>query len=177
MPLAPIARPTPDEFLPYYGKYIAKVPGDDARTALADQIEASLGLLAPLSDAQALHRYAPEKWSVKQVLGHLIDSERVFGYRALRFGRADATSLPGFDENTYVANARFDALPFADLLAEWRAVRASTCALYAGFDAEALLRRGTANDGVASVRALAWIVAGHELHHVSLLRERYGVGA
>jgi hypothetical protein len=175
--LAPIPRPSADEFLPYYGKYIEKVAGDDARPVLAEQIEASLGLLAPLTDAQSLHRYAPGKWSVKEVVGHLLDAERVFAYRALRFGRADATELPGFDENAYVAAAGFDARPLGELLEEWRAVRSSTCALYEGFGVEALARRGTANGGTASVRALAWIVVGHELHHVTLLRERYGVGA
>ena len=109
------------------------------------------------------------------MVGHVSDVERVFGYRALRFARRDATPLPGFDENAYVAGADFDSRPLASLLAEWRAVRASSLALFASLDAADMTRVGTANGAAASVRALAWIIAGHELHHVGLLRERYGV--
>jgi hypothetical protein len=100
-----IPRPSADEHLPYYGKYIALVPGDDAMPTLASHFESWVPALRKLTDAQALHRYAPEKWSVKEVLGHIADGERVFTYRALRFARADATPLPGFDENTWVPNS------------------------------------------------------------------------
>jgi len=171
-----IARPAPDEFFEYYGKYIDMVPGEDAMPALRDQIGDTVRLLKPLDEQKALHRYAPGKWSVKEVVGHLSDSERVFAYRALRMGRGDETPLSGFDENEYTPAGRFDARPLADILDEFESVRAASLALYRGMDEEALLRRGTANDKEISVRALAWILAGHELHHRRLLIERYGVG-
>ncbi len=171
-----ISRPEPDEFFEYYGKYIDLVPGDDAMPALRDQIVETIRLLKPLDESKALHRYAPGKWSVKEVVGHISDSERVFAYRALRIGRGDTTPLPGFDEKVYVPAGRFDARPLADILREFECVRAASVALFRGMSSDALLRRGTANDKEISVRALAWILAGHELHHRGLLVERYGVG-
>ncbi|HXL14848.1 MAG TPA: DinB family protein [Methylomirabilota bacterium] len=175
MPTA-IARPAPGEFIEYYGKYISLVPGEDALPALRDQIRETARLLKPLDEPRALHRYAPGKWSVKEVVGHISDSERVFAYRALRIGRGDKTPLPGFDEKTYTPGGRFDTRPLAEILGEYEAVRAASLALFGGMDGEALLRRGTANGNEISVRALAWITAGHELHHRKLLTERYGVG-
>jgi uncharacterized damage-inducible protein DinB len=172
-----IARPAADEFLEYYGKYIDLVPGEDALPALTEQIADTLRLLRPVGDAKALHRYAPGKWSVKEVVGHLADSERIFAYRALRMGRGDTTPLAGFDETTYVPAGRFDSRPLADMLHEFEQVRAASLALFRGFDDEALRRRGTANNAAVSVRALAWITAGHELHHRRLLVDRYGIGA
>ena len=171
-----ISRPAPDEFFEYYGKYIALVAGDDAMPALRDQIGDTARLLKPLDESKALHRYAPGKWSVKEVVGHLSDTERVFAYRALRMGRGDTTPLAGFDENAYTPAGRFDARPLGDILNEYESVRAASLALFRGLDEEALLRRGIANDKSISVRALAWIAAGHELHHRKLLIERYGLG-
>ncbi|HEY6196117.1 MAG TPA: DinB family protein [Candidatus Eisenbacteria bacterium] len=169
-----IPKPEPDEHLPYYGKYIALV-GDDAMAALRSQAATTPRLLSGVNESRALFRYAPGKWSVKEVLGHVIDGERVFGHRALRFAREDRTPLPGFDENTWVPAARFDSRPLADLVADYVAVRTATLALFSSFDEATLLRRGIANGAEVSVRALAHIIAGHELHHVSLLRERYGL--
>ena len=171
-----IARPAPGEFVEYYGKYIALVPGEDAMPALRGQIQETVHLLTPLDESKAFHRYAPGKWSVKEVVGHVSDSERVFTYRALRMGRADTTPLAGFDENAYTPAGRFDARPLADILREYESVRAASLALFGGLDEEALLRRGTANGKEISVRALAWIIAGHELHHRRLLVDRYGAG-
>ena len=171
-----ISRPAPDEFFEYYGKYIALVPGEDAMPALHDQIAETARHLKPLDESKALHRYAPGKWSVKEVVGHLSDTERVMAYRALRIGRGDTTPLAGFDENVYTPAGRFDARPLSDILHEYESVRAASLALFRGLDEEALLRRGIANNKSVSVRALAWIVAGHELHHRKLLLERYGVG-
>ena len=111
------------------------------------------------------------------MLGHLIDTERMFTHRALRFARADATPLPGFDENTYVPAGNFDRRDVASLLEEWRAVRAATLAFFRGLDPEAWERRGNANGAPASVRALCYITAGHTDHHLGILRERYGVGS
>jgi len=171
---ATIPRPEPSEYVPYYQTYISKVPPKgDLLTVLEDQRRETQHLLAGLSDAKALHRYAPGKWSIKEVVGHVTDSERVFGYRALVFGRGDENPLPGFDEKAWVPAGRFDARSLTDLAAELDAVRRATIALFSGLNAEALARRGTANNAPISVRALAWIIAGHERHHVAILRERY----
>jgi hypothetical protein len=175
MPAPRIPRPGADEHIPYFGRYITLVPGDDAWPALEFQVDETLRLLRPLDEQAALHRYEPGKWSVKEVVGHITDVERVFAYRALRFGRADATPLPGFDENAWVPVGGFDQRPLIELIDELRTVRASTLALLRGFDAEALARRGPANEAHVSVRALAWIIAGHERHHRQLLRDRYGL--
>jgi len=170
---ATIPRPDATEYAPYYGTYVGKVPDGDLLELLERQRRETQNLLAGLSDTQALHRYAPGKWSIKEVVGHLMDSERVFCYRALRFARADEKPLQGFDEKAWVPAGSFDARPLADLAAELEAVRRATIALFGGFDAAALARKGTANNNEVTVRALAWIVAGHERHHVAILRERY----
>jgi uncharacterized damage-inducible protein DinB len=171
-PLA-IPRPANDEYAPFYAGYIAKVPGDDALPALAAQERETAALLAGLSEEQAAFRYAPGKWSVKQVAAHLCDAERVFAYRALRIARGDATPLAGFDENAYAAQAGADARPLAEIASELGAVRAATLALFRGLEPATLTRRGTANNVPVSVRAAAWIIAGHERHHLGILRERY----
>ena len=170
-----IPRPAAVEYAPYYGRYIDKVPEGDLLGTLEDQARETQTLLAGLSDAKALHRYAPGKWSVKEVIGHVTDAERVFSYRALRFARADSTPLPGFDENAWVPPGNFDARALKDLAAELDAVRRATIALFRGLDPAALARGGTASDNPVSVRAIAWIIAGHERHHVALLHERYHV--
>jgi len=169
-----IPKPRPEEHAEYYARYIRLV-GDDALAALRAQSAATPRMLSGLSEAQAMHRYAPGKWSVKEVVGHVTDAERVFGYRALRFARADQTPLPGFDENAWVPAGNFDRRTMPELVAIYEAVRAATVAMLSSFDEEVLTRVGTANDNPFSVRALAHIMAGHELHHVSLLRERYGL--
>jgi len=167
-----IPKPGAGEHDPYYSKYIQLV-GDDALAALRAGSASTPRLLSGVSEPQALHRYAPGKWSVKEVLGHVTDSERVFAYRALRIARGDGTPLPGFDENVWVPEGRFDRRALPELVAEYSAVRAATLALLRSLDSEWLVRRGTANGQEVSVRALAHIMAGHELHHVKLLRERY----
>jgi len=169
-----ITKPQAEEHAEYYARYI-KLVGDDARSALRAQSASTPRLLSGLSEAQAMHRYAPGKWSVKEVVGHMIDGERVFSYRALRVARADTTPLPGFDENAWVPAAHFDRRPMPDLVADYQTVRAATVALFSSFEEEALVRMGTANDQPISVRALAHMIAGHELHHVAILRERYGL--
>ena len=169
-----ITKPQAEEHAEYYARYI-KLVGDDALSALRAQSASMPRLLSGLSEAQAMHRYAPGKWSVKEVVGHMIDGERVFSYRALRVARADTTPLPGFDENAWVPAAHFDRRPMPDLVADYQTVRAATVALFSSFEEEALVRMGTANDQPISVRALAHMIAGHELHHVAILRERYGL--
>ena len=172
---AAVTRPGASEYAPYYGTYVGKVPEGDLLHILEHQHRDTQALLSGLSEAKALHRYAPGKWSVKEVVGHLTDAERVFSYRALRFARGDAKPLQGFDENAWVPAGKFDARPLADLAAEFAAVRRATIALFKSLDAAALERRGVASDNPISVRALAYIIAGHERHHVSILHERYGV--
>ena len=171
-----IPRPGADEHIEYYARYIAKAPGDDALAALHLTGESLLGLMKGVGESQALHRYAPGKWSVKEVLNHLTDAERVFAYRALRFAREDRTPLPGFDENAWAPAARSDRRPLTEIVEEFRAVRAASRALFGSLDADALGRRGEANQCGISVRALAWIIAGHTRHHELVLRERYGLG-
>jgi len=172
---AAVTRPDASEYAPYYGTYVGTVPEGDLLQILEDQHRDTQALLGGLSEAQALHRYAPGKWSVKEVVGHLTDAERVFSYRALRFARGDAKPLQGFDENAWVPPGKFDARPLADLAAEFAVVRRATVALFRSLDAAALERRGVASDNLVSVRALAYIIAGHERHHVGILHERYGV--
>jgi len=169
-----IPKPAPDEHAPYYARYIALV-GDDALAALRAGSASTPRLLSGVTEPQALFRYEPGKWSVKEVLGHVIDGERVFAYRAMCFARRDASPLPGFDENAWVPEGRFDRRGLNDLVGEYAAVRGATLALFSALEEEVLQFRGTANQQEVSVRALAHIIAGHELHHMGLLRERYGL--
>ena len=171
-----IPRPAADEYFAYFGAYISQVPGEDAMATLATHIERWHPGLSRLTETQGLHRYAPGKWSVKDVLAPVCDAERVFAYRALRFARADQTPLPGFDENTWAPHSGADRRPVGDLADELLAVRAATVALFRSFDGAALARRGDADGRTFSVRALAWIAAGHALHHQQVLHERYGLG-
>jgi hypothetical protein len=170
-----IPRPAPDEYPPYFAAYLDAVPGDDVAPLLVRQGEDTARRLEALPAARALHRYAPGKWSVQELASHVCDTERVFAYRALRIGRGDSTPLPGFDEEAYARAAAADRRDWTSLVAEFRAVRAATVSLFEGFDEVALSRSGTANGLLVTARALAWIVAGHERHHVEVLRERYGV--
>jgi hypothetical protein len=171
-----MARPRSDEHVPYYGKYIALVPDDDLTIAqhLADQHHETVDALRK-ARAKGDHAYAPGKWTVKEVVGHLCDAERIFAYRALRFARGDATELPGFDENGYVERSNFKSRTMEDLLEELWAVRAATLSLAKYLPESAMSNLGSANGSPVTVRALFWIIAGHELHHLGILRERYGV--
>ena len=166
-------RPAESEFTPYYGKYIALV-GDGAITSLLrTQLADTLGLLAKVPDSRGGFRYAPGKWSIKEVLGHVIDTERIMSGRALRFARNDKTPLAGFEQDDYVSAASFDDIPLRELASELEAVRGSTCALFDHISEAASRRTGVANGNEVSVRALAYIIAGHELHHRAILRDRY----
>jgi len=168
-----ITRPGADEYAPYYGTYIGKVPDGDLRAMLASQIAETLELIRSIAESRGGYRYAPDKWSIKEVLGHLADSERIFSYRALRIGRGDTTPLPGFEQDDYVKSGGFDARTLRDLADELAAVRQATLHLFAHLDPKALERRGTASGKPVSVRALAYIIAGHERHHVGILKSRY----
>ncbi len=164
-----------DEYPPAYQGYIAAVEGEDVFATLDTQLRDLESRVATLTDEKALYRYEPEKWSVKELLVHVTDSERIFAYRALCIARGDETPLPGFDEKTYAAASMADRRPLAHILGELRALRAATIALFESLDAEALERRGVANARVVSARALAWVIAGHFAHHMRVLSERYGV--
>ena len=170
-----VGRPQPDEVPSHYVGYIERVPESDPVAVLAAQIGVTAALLRGLSETDALKRYAPGKWSVKEVVGHLADTERIMAYRALRIARGDETPLPSFDENAYVPPAKFDARPLTDLVADLRTVRASTLALFRSLDGDAWRRRGTASGKPVSVRALGYMIPGHERHHVEILKTRYGV--
>jgi len=167
-------RPLAGEYAEYARPDIDRVPGDDAVEALRVVAGETLDLLAPIDEGAAAGlTYAPGKWTLKEVVGHLADDERIFTYRALCIARGDSRELPGFDEKLYVAGAGFEQRSVAGLLAEYRAVRQATLELFAGLPAEAWVRRGMVNGYPASVRGLAFHIAGHELHHLRVLREKY----
>lgn len=166
-------RPASTEYAPYYQKYIDLVKGDNPIKALQDQIIAMQAFLSEIPEEKENYRYAEGKWSIKEVIGHLTDTERVFGYRALCIARKDKTKFPGFEENDYVANGNFQKRSFYNLVHEFNLVRESHLALFKTFDEEALSQVGTANNLPISVRAIIFIMAGHELHHLNVIRERY----
>jgi hypothetical protein len=168
-------RPGAEEHGVYYGKYISLVTGDDVVAALEMQRRETLVLLSSLSEADGDFRYAAEKWSVKEVLGHVNDTERIMSYRALRIGRGDNTPLPGYEQDDYVKTGEFGRMSVEDLLEEYIAVRRATLSLLRHFDDAAWQRTGVASENPASARALAYIVAGHELHHRRILEEKYFV--
>ena len=167
-------RPKAGEFADYAKSDIDHVVGDDAVEILAAVERGTLAVLDPLDEATVAGlTYAPGKWTLKEVVGHLTDDERIFAYRALCIARGDSLPLPGFDEKVYVASAGFEERSLADLISEYRAVRQATITLFSGLPAEAWQRRGSVNGYSASVRGLAFHIAGHELHHLRTLREKY----
>jgi uncharacterized damage-inducible protein DinB len=169
----PIPRPGADDFPPYYGTYISEVAGTDVMPVLAAQRDSTVRFLAAIPETKAGYRYAEGKWSIREVVGHLSDSERIFAYRMLRFARADETPLPGFDENRYVPAGDFERRSLADLAAEFAAVRDGSLALARSLDSASIARRGLANGKSISVGSLAWVIAGHEAHHLRVIREKY----
>lgn len=166
-------RPANDEYLPYYGRYIQRVPEGDVVATLRSQIGETLALLRGLPESVATYRYAPDKWSVNEMVGHVIDTEKIFGYRALRFARGDKTPVPGYEQDDYVRGSSFNSYPLSELADELETVRKATLYFLQHLDDDAWARRGVANNAEVSVRALAYIIAGHELHHREMLRTRY----
>ena len=166
-------RPEPGEYDPYFDRYISLVPGNDILATLDEQRRQTLLLLSGRTEADGDLRYAPDKWSLKEVLGHLNDAERIMSYRALRMARADATPIEGFEQDDYVRNGPFARRPLADLIEDYIAVRRATLSLLRNLDEAAWTRRGVANKNEVTVRALAYIIAGHELHHRRMLKEKY----
>lgn len=168
-----IEPPAADEYDPYYQGYIERVEGKQLSLILRQQRAQVTELLAGLTEEQAAYRYAPDKWSVKEVLGHLIDTERVFVYRAMSIARGEKQSLPGFEQDEYVVTGGFDSRPLEGLSAEYEAVRNASIAFFESLDEASWLKTGTANDAAVSVRAIGYIIPGHEAHHLAILQERY----
>ena len=168
-----LTAPGRSEAAEYYFTYIDKVPPGDIRRVLADQAGDVLGLLRRISDAQSLHRYAPDKWSIREVVSHINDAERVFAFRAFWFARGFDAPMPSYDQDAGVPAARADDRAWSSHLEEFAAVRAATVSLFDSLPAAAWERRGVASDNPVSVRALAYICAGHVAHHVAILQERY----
>ena len=168
-------RPLESEYAPYYGGYIAHVSEHEILPALRSQLDVLDVLLGRVTPERETFRYAEGKWSIREVVGHLIDAERVFGYRSFCIARGERRNLPGFDENEYMLSAPYNQIDLEDLLSELRLVRLSNIAMLRNLDEEAWPRIGTANDAQVSVRALAFIMAGHVRHHMGVLRERYQV--
>ena len=167
------AKPKPDEYAPYYGRYISLIRGDDIVVTLETQLQETVALLSVRQEKEGDFRYAPGKWSVKEALGHVIDSERIFTNRALRIARNDKTPIEGFEQDDYVKYGPFGQSSLAALVEEFTSVREATLSLFRGLDTAAWTRRGVASENEVSVRALAYIIAGHELHHRKLFHERY----
>ena len=173
MKIPVISRPAEDEYFAYYGGYVSKVEGADLLKTLRSRCAFVEELYSSISDEQSLYRYAEGKWSIRELLGHLIDTERIMAYRALRFARADGNELAGMEQDDYILNANFDDCCWPDLIAEFLLLRRSHILMFGQFPEAAWDRRGVASGHEISVRALGYIVAGHEIHHTNILLERY----
>jgi hypothetical protein len=166
-------RPGPNEHSPYYAKYVVLVPDGDLLDTMTRQLDESWAFFSEIGEGRGDHAYAPGKWTIREVLGHLIDAERIFGYRVLRIARGDQTPLPGFDENAYVPESLASGRTLVELAEEFAPVRRSHLALLRTLTPEMAARLGTASDAPVTVRAIAWIMAGHAAHHMGIVRERY----
>lgn len=170
---ASFAPPEPHEFAPYYGRYISLVPPGDFLSFVKAQADEFPNFLADIGEDRAGRSYAPGKWTIKEILGHLTDTERVFFYRALSIARGDVAPLPGFDQDLWNPQARFDERSLDSLLEEWIAVRRASLAFLNGLPAGCDLRLGQASDQRMSVRALVHVPPGHTVYHLQVIRERY----
>lgn len=166
-------RPEPSEYFEYYGRYVDLVPEGDILVVLAAEMQRTLDVLAGVGPELADHRYAPEKWSVKEVVGHVIDAERVFGYRALHFARRDPAPLPSMEQNDWAEHSNAATRSLESLAGEFELVRRSHIALFRGFDEQLSKLSGTASGYEFSVRTFPYLMAGHEIHHREVLLERY----
>ena len=173
MTTAAYSRPDKSEYPDYCEGYVSKVPAGDIVTVLGAQLEESLALFRNIPEARGGYRYAEEKWSVKEVIGHITDGERILAYRALRFARGDTTPLAGYEQDDYVLGGGFERRSLKDLIDEFETVRCATMSLFSSFDGEAWSRRGVANKNEMTVRGVAYVLAGHERHHVEILRAKY----
>jgi hypothetical protein len=169
-------RPEPGEYAPYYDRYISLIPGSDILKTLDSERRKTMLLLSGRDEDEGNIRYAPDKWTAKEVLGHVCDTERIFAYRALRIARGDRTPIEGFEQDDYVRNGPWARLALADVIEDYIAVRRATLTLLRNLDEAAWTRRGIANKNEVSVRAIAYVIAGHELHHRRILEEKYFTG-
>ena len=168
-----LGRPEPNEAASYYSTYIDRVPSDDVVDVLAKQLDEANSFLSGISEEQSLHRYAPDKWSMRELLGHVNDGERVFMYRAMWFARGFEDALPSFDQEISVNGAGSDNVSWSNHVQEFNAIRSSTLSFFRNLPEDAWSRGGVASDNYMTVRAVAYIVAGHVDHHLAILRERY----
>ncbi|MCY9695501.1 DinB family protein [Paenibacillus alginolyticus] len=168
-----LQRPDSEEYSPYFTGYINQVPEGDYLSILHIQLDAIVDLFSPINNEQGLYRYEPGKWSLKEVLGHITDTERIMSYRMLRIARGDTTNLPGFDQDLYITNTSFDELSMEDLLNDFKAVRQATFTLLKTISEAAWLRKGIANNNEISARALAFVIAGHAQHHLGVIQQKY----
>jgi hypothetical protein len=165
-------RPEATEYASFYSKYVDLVPEPDVLAAMTEQLSEMLAFLRSVPESAAVVCHPPYTWTFKEVVGHVTDGERVFGYRALRFGRGDPTPLAGFDETTFATAAESNRLPFADVVSEFEAARRSNLYLFRNLPQAAWTRSGEASNNPVSVRALAYIIVGHARHHTAILRKR-----
>lgn len=168
-------RPDTTEYAPYFQRYLDLVPEDDILGALKRQAEETAARLRAVDEQRSAYRYAPGKWTIKQVVGHMGDTERILAYRALSIARGETNPLPGFDEDSYVRGAEFDSWPYADLVDSLAIVRRANVMMFSHLSDEAWQRRGIANESSTSPLGLAFTILGHERHHLRVLREKYGV--
>lgn len=167
-----MAIPT-HEYAPFYAGYISQIPNGDFPSVLHEQLQSIPAFFSQFSDEQAMFRYADGKWSIKELLGHINDGERVFAYRAMRIGRGDTTPLPGFEQDGYVVTANADRHTLADLIEEFKTIRAASISLYKTLSEDDLLRMGTASGAPMSTRALFTIICGHVKHHIEIIEQKY----
>jgi len=168
-----MSRPEKTEYAEYYEKYVSLVTEREIVAAMQNQIAEFTDIFALITEEQGTFAYAPDKWSINELVGHLIDGERVFAYRALRFSRADKTPIEGFDQDDYVANGDFNSIKLADLVDELSMLRRANILFFKNLTAEMRIQTGTASSAEVSVRALAYIMVGHIRHHLKILNERY----
>jgi hypothetical protein len=168
-----MSRPEKTEYAEYYETYVSLVDENDIVSALQNQLAEIENLFAGIAEEKGAYAYAAGKWSIKQLVGHLIDGERIFSYRAFRFSRADRTALASFEQDDYIAHGNFNQRPLKDLIEEFSLVRRATNILFKNLSADAWSRTGTASEAEVSVRALAYIMVGHVRHHANVLQTRY----
>lgn len=167
-------KPLPGEYAEYYHKYINQIPDGNIVDYLNSQLSEVESFLKTIPEEKSFYKYSKDKWSIKEVLGHILDCERIFSYRMLRFSRKDTeNSLPGFEENSYIENSNYTNAQFAELIEEYVYLRKSILLMLRGFSEEMWTRKGIASNNPVTVRAIAYILAGHTLHHISIIKERY----
>jgi uncharacterized damage-inducible protein DinB len=168
-------RPSEKDFAPYYKGYVEQIKGDDILDVLEDQLNVTIKFFNSIPEEKGNYAYAEGKWSVKEVLGHVVDTERVFAYRALCIARGEKQQLPGFEQDDFVREAGFNKRTLKDLSDEFTFLRKSNLVLFKSFSENELNRRGIASKNEVTVRAILFIIAGHGTHHIKVLREKYGV--